>query len=599
MQYELSIARRLLPSLNLTRGTLLTIVLLGLLSALFEGIGLYLFLPLLTALSGGGSAESELPAYLVQIMNVFSPQWQVPGLVSLVFLSVLLKAIVGYWNAAYFASVDAAAGHKMRLKLYEAILSASPGFLDAQPSGRIANSIFSETWRCARALKVLFGFLVDVTAALVLLVVLVFISWKATLLVTPFIGTIIILLYLITRQTKAFGEAALKANEAFTKRAWEGLTGLKTIQMFGRVAYEEKRFADVSDDVRRQFLSLELLSNLTSPIFEVLSALGIGLWIVTLFWSGAGIPTLAAFLLILYRLQPRVRALIAARAGMLELGSAVIEIDTVQRECRHSKLPSGPRPFTALREGIAVSGVTAQYEGSQIPALRDVHLFIPSNRTTAVVGPSGAGKSTLINLLCRHVDPVTGTVLVDGMPLPEFRMKDWRDCVAVVSQDVHLFSCTIAENIAYGRLDATTEQVVAAARLAHADEFIAELPNGYDTEIGERGIRLSGGQRQRLALARALIRNPSILILDEATNALDSNTELLVQQTLAALKNKVTIIIIAHRLFTIMDADHIVVIKSGKVVEQGTFPALMAEGGLFASMARLQRASPASDGIED
>ncbi|WBL80333.1 ABC transporter ATP-binding protein/permease [Bradyrhizobium xenonodulans] len=598
MQYELSIVRRLLPNLNLTRGTLPTIILLGLLSAAFEGIGLYLFLPLLAVLHGEGNA-SELPAYLTKIVSMIPAGWQVPGLVALVLLSVLLKALVGYWNAAHFASVDAAAGHRMRQQLYASILSASAGYLDAQPSGRIPNSIFSETWRCARALKVLFGLLVDAAAAIVLIGALLFISWKATLLVTPFVGVIVLVLYLLTRKTRPFGEAALAANETFTKRTWEGLTGLKTIQIFGRVRYEEERFADASDDVRRQFLNLELLSNLTSPTFEVLIALSIGLWIVVLFWSGTGVPTLAAFLLILYRLQPRVRALIAARAGLLELGSAVMEIDSVQRGCAHSKFRSGERPFAALRTGIAMKNVTAQYEEVGVPALRNVDLFVPRNRTTAIVGPSGAGKTTLINLFCRNVDPVAGAVLVDGIPLPEIRLEDWRGRLAIVSQDVHLFSCSVAENIAYGRLDATTEEIIAAAKLAHADEFIDELPKGYDTEIGDRGIRLSGGQRQRIALARALIRNPSILILDEATNALDTNTERLIQQTLANLKDEVTIIIIAHRLYTISNADQIVVIRSGQVVEQGNYSTLMANQGLFASMVHFQTAGLTNNGFED
>jgi ATP-binding cassette, subfamily B, bacterial MsbA len=599
MQYELSILKRLLPILNLHRRTLPTIVLLGLLSSAFEGIGLYLFLPLLAVLGGGDKEKSEIPAHLVMVVDSIPTAWQVPALVGLVLMSVFLKAVIGYWNAAYFATIDAEAGHRMRRQLYTRILSASSGFLDAQPSGRIANAVFSETWRCARALKVLFGLFVDAAAAVILTAALLFISWKATLLVAPFIFAIVGVLYFITGRTRALGEAALAANEAFTKRAWEGLAGLKTIQMFGRTSYEEKRFAQASDDVRRQFLHLELLSSLTPPTLEVLIALGIGLWIVALFWSGTGVPTLAAFLLILYRLQPRIRALISARAGLLELGSAVLEIDAVQLGCEQSKLQSGVRSFSALRHGIAIKSVTALYSGVETPALKDVELFIPCNATTAVVGPSGAGKTTLINLLCRFADPIGGVIHVDGIPLPELRIDDWRDRLAIVSQDAHLFSSSVSENIAYGRLDATRDEIIAAAKLAHADEFITELPRGYDTEIGDRGIRLSGGQRQRIAIARAVIRKPSILILDEATNALDSNTELVIQQALATLKHKVTIIIIAHRLFTVRDADQIVVIRRGRVVEQGDYAALMAVGGLFASMVHSQKTDLGAGGLDD
>ena len=599
MRDELSIVKQLLPLLKLRRGTLPTIILLGLLASAFEGISLYLFLPLLALLGGDARGNNGIPPHLATMIDVIPTAWQVPALVGLVMVTVLLKSAISYANAAFFAAADAEAGHIIRQRLYSRILSASFGYLDTQPSGRIANALFSETWRSTKALSVLFGIIVNASAVVILTGILLYTSWRTTLLVAPFVVAIVVILNFITRKAKAFGEAAVAANSTFAKRAWEGLAGLRTIQTFGQASYEEERFAHASERVRRQFLDLELLSSLSQPTFEVLIALAIGLWIVAMYWSGTGVPTLAVFLLVLYRLQPRVGALASARVALLELGGAVLEVEAVKRGCEQSRLKSGDRSFTMLRDRITLENVTAQYDVNGAPSLQSIDLSIPGHLVTAIVGPSGAGKTTLINLLCRHMDPTAGVIRVDGVPLPQLRLDDWRNRVAVVTQDIHLFSATVADNISYGRLDATRDQIIEAARLANAHSFISELPQGYDTEVGERGVRLSGGQRQRIAFARAIIRGPEILILDEATNALDSYAESLIQKALVTLKDKVTIVIVAHRLITIRNADHIVVIDNGRVVQAGDYSSLMAAEGLFAAMVRLQAAEPRSRVLND
>ena len=215
-------------------------------------------------------------------------------------------------------------------------------------------------------------------------------------------------------------------------------------------------------------------------------------------------------------------------------------------------------------------------------------MCIPKGKITAIVGFSGAGKSTIINLICRFYDVTEGAIYVDGLPLKQLDLESWRSQIATVSQDIYLFSTTVKENIAYGDLDATEDDIIAAAKQAHAHEFICELPQGYDTKVGDRGIRLSGGQRQRLALARAIIRNPKILILDEATNSLDTISESLIQETLKTLIHDRTTIIIAHRLSTVTQADQIIVLEKGQVVEQGNFQQLLQLDGLFAKLYQLQ-----------
>jgi subfamily B ATP-binding cassette protein MsbA len=233
------------------------------------------------------------------------------------------------------------------------------------------------------------------------------------------------------------------------------------------------------------------------------------------------------------------------------------------------RLPAGRSGFGGLREGIRLEGVAFGYERGDDDVLRDVSIWIPAGQTTAVIGHSGAGKSTLIHLLLRLYDPTRGTIRVDGVSLPEIDPHAWRKRIAVVTQDVMLFNASVAENIAYGWAGAGPADVERAARLAGADAFLRALPRGYDTIVGDRGVRLSGGQKQRIALARALVRKPEILILDEATNALDAEAESFVQDAVASLGNELTLIVVSHRLSAVERADRFVLLDSGSVAAQG------------------------------
>jgi len=316
----------------------------------------------------------------------------------------------------------------------------------------------------------------------------------------------------------------------------------------------------------------------------------IGILVISLSYDPNSLPVLLTFLFILYRLQPKVQQLDQARTALVALTSSVQAVTSFLDPTDKLYILSGTRPFHHLHQAIAFEQVSFCYDPEEI-ALDSISIQIPCGKTTALVGPSGAGKSTLINLICRFYEPTQGEIYVDGQRLPELNLIDWRNHIAVVSQDVHMFSATVRENIAYGRLDATDDEIVAAAKLANADYFVRQFPEGYDTPVGDRGIRLSGGQRQRLALARAIVRDPEILILDEATNALDSIAENLIQEALHTLGQNRTVIIIAHRLSTIESADQIIALDKGQVVEQGTLAELLKREGLFAQMYRLQHRS--------
>ena len=288
------------------------------------------------------------------------------------------------------------------------------------------------------------------------------------------------------------------------------------------------------------------------------------------------------------RLQPRIKQFDADRVALDALSASVEEVRSLLDESDKPYLRSGARVPASIEKGIIFENVSLHYDSGKSPALKQMTCSINIGETTAFVGHSGAGKSSLISLICRFYDPSSGRLLIDGVPLPELDLAWWRNQIAVVSQEVYLFNASVAENITYGKLDATREELVEAARKAHAMEFIEELPEGFETILGDRGIRLSGGQRQRLALARAFIRDPQILILDEATNSLDLISEGVVLDALEQFGRNRTVLIVAHRISTIEHADKIIVLDSGRVAESGTVTQLLAAGGLFSRFYALQ-----------
>jgi ATP-binding cassette subfamily B protein/subfamily B ATP-binding cassette protein MsbA len=251
----------------------------------------------------------------------------------------------------------------------------------------------------------------------------------------------------------------------------------------------------------------------------------------------------------------------------------------------------GGRPFRSLQREIVLDHVSLQYGSGPNFALRDIFLKIPSGQKVALVGPSGAGKSSIADLLVGLYEPSQGRILVDGVDLQDIDLASWQQHLGVVSQDTFLFNASIASNIAYGTPDASREEIIKAAALAQAESFIRALPDGFDTLIGERGYRLSGGQRQRLSLARALLRQPDVLILDEATSALDSHSERLVQEAIEQFEKGHTLLVIAHRLSTIVNADLICVMEHGQIRERGSHQELLAERGLYSTLWQ-QQSSP-------
>jgi subfamily B ATP-binding cassette protein MsbA len=334
---------------------------------------------------------------------------------------------------------------------------------------------------------------------------------------------------------------------------------------------------------------MELVGNLSTPIFEMASAVLLLTLFTAVLMSGRyPVPVLVAYSLLLYRLQPQLRNLINGWVSVQGKAGAIRDVLGFLERSDKPYLPHGNIPFRGLQRDICLREVVYVYDPDAPPTLDHVSLTIRRGSFTGIVGLSGAGKSTVVELLCRNDDPTGGEILVDGVPLPELKLADWRGRIGVVSQDVFLFGASVRDNISFGRPDASHAEISEAARRAQAEDFILRLPQGFDTPLGDRGMRLSGGQRQRIALARAILRRPDILILDEATNALDVQSERLISDALAEFGAGRTIVAIAHRLSTVEDADHVVVLDSGRIAEEGTPAQLRTMGGLFATLHHLQ-----------
>ena len=589
---EVQAIGKVLPLLKLYPWAIPIIIVLGSLSSLLEGLGISLFIPLLQNLdlnSQQSNGENPLISFLNRIFINVSPEDRILIIALCILASILLKNCLVYSNNVLVAWLNSRISHRLRSGIFQQLLSISYSFLERSEPGKLMNTLASETWRTSQAIAVFIGLLVNICTISVFVILLLLISWQLTLLVAVCMILISIIIQLATRRVKKLGQQAVEVNSVQAMRIWEGLGAMKLIRSFNQEAYEQKRFDQASEKVRSTFFKLDVFSGIVGPLSEVLSAfLLLGILAIALTQTQTSLPTLLTFVFILYRLQPQVKQLDGARVSLGSLISAVEDVLYLLNRSDKPYIHSGEIPFSSLQQAISLEAVTFHYNSEEKPALQDISICIPKGTTTALVGPSGAGKSTLIGLICRLYEVSEGEIYVDGCPLRSLNLSDWRNQIAIVSQDVYIFNATVQENIAYGRLDATKDEIVAAAKLANAHEFITQLPHEYDTKVGDRGLRLSGGQRQRIALARAIIRNPEILILDEATNALDSISEQLIQEALNTLSQNRTVIVIAHRLSTIEQADQIIVLQEGRVIEQGTLQHLLRLDGLFAQMYKLQ-----------
>src|SRR5438094_498671 len=372
----------------------------------------------------------------------------------------------------------------------------------------------------------------------------------------------------------------------------ETLTGIRIVKGFTQEATEDQRFARINQAYFRTWMKSTQVSAITSPVLETVGILGVA----GIIWyggsqviHGAMTPgTFFSFLTAVFLMYNPIKRLASANNNIQQALAAAERVFAVLDVETEAATDTGVRGLDGVQPSMELRGVSFRYDGVEAWALRDISLTVRAGEVLALVGSSGAGKTTLVNLIPRFYDPTEGALLIDGVDLREIRLAALRGQIGIVSQETLLFDDTVRNNIAYGRDEISDDAINEAARAAYAHEFVVKLPNGYDTLIGENGVKLSGGERQRLAIARALLRNPPILILDEATSSLDTESERMVQMALANLMQGRTTFVIAHRLSTVQRADRIAVLAGGRLVEIGRHDDLLARGGTYQRLYQMQ-----------
>jgi subfamily B ATP-binding cassette protein MsbA len=514
-------------------------------------------------------------------------------------LIALLGAAASYLANYYTTSVGQWVANDLRLRTYHHLQQLSLNYYNTHEMGTLLSTITADVQTIQNfASSSTLGILVDMFTIVAMLIIMFWLNWDFTLIavgVTPF------MLLMVSRFKKAVKKATRevrKQQSNVVAVVQQGLESMRVVKAFGRQDLEQEELSEVSKATVGAALKARKVKALLSPIV----ALTVSLCTAFVLWRSSSlilkgamtVGALTVFLSYLTKFFKPVQDLatmtntIAQTAVGVERVRAILEANDVIEERAEAREPQ------PLKGEIKFENVAFAYN-KDAPVLTDVNFEIKAGQMVGVVGPTGGGKSTIVSLIPRFYDPSAGKISVDGVDIREYKIHGLRNQIAYVLQETVLFRGTVAENIAYGRGSATRDEIVAAAKLANADEFIAKMPHGYDTMVGDRGDTLSGGQRQRIGIARALIRNNPILILDEPTAALDTESEQLVMEALERLMKGRTVITIAHRLSTIHNSDKIVVLKGGVVAEEGTHDELIAKGGVYAELYHIQFDKPPAE----
>jgi len=505
----------------------------------------------------------------------------------------VLKAVFSYGVAYLMAYVGNRVVADIRQELFQHLMRLPVGFHDTNTSGRLVSRVMNDVGLMANAASsVVKDIFQNMLTFLAMVGVIVYQNWKLaglSIIVIPLSAMTMVRMGQRLRRLATSGQERM-GDMASTLQ--ETLAGIRMVKAFGREEAEAERFKESN----RAFLSTTLKSNqvwsIGSSHMEVIGVIGVA----AIIWYGGYLVihdtmtpgAFFSFLAAMFMAYTPIRKLSGSN-NLIQQALAAAErvYDVLDLESERSQ-DHGTVPLTGVSHTIEFQGVSLRYENHAVPALAGIDLSIRSGEVVALVGSSGSGKTTLVSLLPRFYEPTGGRILLDGKPLTSYTLPSLRAHIGIVSQDIVLFDDTIRSNIAFGRTGAGHADIEQAAKLAYAHDFILRLPEGYDTVIGERGVKLSGGERQRLAIGRAILRDPSLLILDEATSALDTESERIVQLALSNLMKNRTTLVIAHRLSTIHNADRIVVLDGGTIAEVGSHEELIRQGGLYRRLHALQ-----------
>jgi ATP-binding cassette, subfamily B, bacterial MsbA len=571
-------------------------IVLGFSGALFNGIGTALIIPVLLNFLGQPIASKGAPPLMQFLLAPFqtdSGEYSSLLLTGAVVLMISLKNLAAYCNTLVSGLLKRTMTNDLREQGLKLLLDVDIDFYSKTGIGDIVNRLNSEISRAASAISFIARSATVLVTALVFVSILLWMSWQLTVVSTLLLAVVALANQYSISRSRLYGKQLSESSRNYSANVLDLLSGMRLVRS---TANEQTEYQKITKEVHKreqaEFKS-QAASALIEPVSEVTGI--VALLLIVLIgrtFLSEQVESLSAVLLtylfILFRTLPLIAQLNNVRSQLANV-SPSLEI-TQDFLNRHNKtfMRNGAVRFEGLQQGIRFKQLQFSYPGAARQILKGIDLELPRNTTLALVGSSGAGKSTLADLLPRFYDPTGGRIEIDGRDLREFDFQTLRRSMGIVSQDTFLFNASVRENIAYGCPDATDDQVIDAAKRANAYDFIMQLADGFETQIGDRGVMLSGGQRQRLAIARALVQNPAILILDEATSALDTVSERLVQEAIECLSRDRTTLVIAHRLSTVKQADQIAVMDQGKVVELGTHEQLIAQNGLYARLCEMQ-----------
>ena len=526
------------------------------------------------------------------LFNEYNPE-NVLLLLAIVTIFVsLLSNLFRYMGAWTVENMRTRTLQRMRNEMFSKVVDMNVGYFSDQPKGDIISKITSDVgvvqFCITNTLQVAFR---EPFLIIGYTVMMVAISWELALFSVLFLPVVALIIGSIVKRLRHPARTSQQRMGELVSTLDESLSGIKVIKSYNATGYVKQKFYDLSEDLARLTLSMARRQQLASPMSEFLGISAVGVILVfggSLVFKDALSPEgFIAFIAMFSQITRPVRTFIDQFSNInqgIAAGERIFSIIDAQSEIQDKP---GAIELDGLKDKIEFRDIHFSYDGSR-EVIEGISFEIKRGETVALVGPSGGGKSTLSELIPRFYDVKAGDILIDGVSVRDYTQDSLRAHMSVVAQDTVLFNDTIEGNIAMGKAGATHDEIVEAARIANADCFIQEAPEGYQTNIGDRGVKLSGGQRQRLSIARAVLKNPEILILDEATSALDTESEKLVQDALNKLLVGRTSVVIAHRLSTIHNADKIIVVDHGRVAEQGTHTELLAKGGIYAKLIELQ-----------
>ncbi|MBE9012027.1 ABC transporter ATP-binding protein [Pseudanabaenaceae cyanobacterium LEGE 13415] len=569
---------------------------LGFSGALFNGVSTMLIIPVVLGLLG---EEVNLKGAPPILQRVFSGLAQSGGesqflwMMGAILLAILLKNVTSYASTLASGHLSRSLISDIRKEGLQLLLEVDLDFYIKTKVGDLINRLGGEIGAAASAIRTLVQMLSTIITIFVFLVILLSISWQLTLISTFLLALVSLSNGFFVKRAKRFGQNLSDQSRDYSVAVLEMLSGIRLVKATGNEPHEYEKVQQLIQEREKAEFRSQANFALIAPSNEMAGlTVVVAILLLGRIFFRDQLESLSAvlltYLLVLFRMLPFVGQLNNSRSTFANLAPSVSVVhDFLQREGKPF-MSKGHVPFTGMTEGIRFEQLAFTYPEHDRQVLNQVDLWLPKGTTLALVGSSGAGKSTLADLLPRFYDPSAGRILIDDRDLKDFEICSLRQAMGIVSQDTFLFNDSVRNNLAYARKDATDDQIIEAAKRANAYEFIVKLPQGFDTLIGDRGVMLSGGQRQRLAIARALLRDPEILILDEATSALDTVSERLVQTAIDQLSRDRTTLVIAHRLSTVQKADQIAVLDKGRVVEVGTHTELLKQGGLYAQLYAMQ-----------